>query len=314
MYNGVHHIVSKLLEADVPQEVDPNDDPDEVDTEILYGVGDDDMIARQNKDVVAALEHAPDSFRYAFVNGDEATWETDPDYNWWPVQDYDDGTYTAYMYSTTYVTADGKLYQEVNEVDMDGNSDNAGSEYVGTDEWRRMLDHYALYRWYESLAEYYEWVTETGTDPLRFLLVAMVTRSEHKWIVGFTQEGERARFWKAREVGVPGGSPPAITDFTQLPEEVRQYVNVDAAGLAQDATWTEIVEMAQGPDDDERPVMKQAQDGTNYAEFSVKFKSSVENPDYVDELKAEAAARAKQARSTARKRRKDHRKQPRYVV
>jgi hypothetical protein len=301
-------IVNRLLEAD-EDDFSPEAAKD-------YALGAQDYnIQKLPTEIASVLEYAPHEFVRAFFNKEESVWERDYlDNEWWLSYDDDDGKWSKAAYYTEYRTENGSLIQGIYELDSDGERDFSDEAEVGTSVWRVMLEPYAYYQWAEANAAYSKWVAEHGEDPLDFFSVKANLRVDRQWLIGFTQDGDRARFWKAREVGVPGGSPPAINNPAQLPAEVQAYVNVDAEGINQDATWTEIVALTQQADDSERPELKRARDGTDYAQFKVKLQSDLENDNYVKELKAAALKAARREQKEVRSAKRQHSKMPHYVV
>lgn len=302
-------IVNKLLEAE------PDDFSPEAAKEYALGA-EDYLIQKLPPEVAARIEYAPHEFKQAFFKKEDAEWDTSDmaaEADWWPSYDDDDDTWRKTAYYSEYRTEDGKLIQMVKEVDTDGNHDFVDEAEVGTPEWHQMLEPYAFYQWMEQNAKYSAWVVERGEDPLDFFMVSQTERYEREWLIGFTQAGDRARFWKAREVGVPGGSPPATENPEDLPQEVRAYINIDANRINQDATWPEIVAMTQ-TEDRERPTIKTARDGTRYAEFRVKLGGNREVDDYVKKLKEAATKAFKRERREASSARRQHRKNPHYTV
>jgi len=303
-------IVDELLEADADADfVSPADMAD-------YVAGSPDyLIQKQPPEIAAVLEYAPFEFQQAFLNKREARWERDSyDAEWWPVyDDDDDGYWYKIAYYSDYGTSEGKIEQEIYQFDGDGNRDYEGSAEVGTPAWREMLEQYAYHKWVEANIDYSVWVAKTGDDPLHFFNVRSTEPREHAWLVGFVPEAERAKFWMAREVGGGEVGRPAVENPAVLPPEVRDYINIDANGINQDASWPEIVAMAQGGGAD-APTIKQTRQGMTYAEFKVDLRSSVPVNDYAKQLKAEARKSVKRERSAARSALRAHRKMPHYVV
>lgn len=300
-------IVDRLTENDL-DDITPDEAKD-------YALGTTDyLIQKQPPEVAAVLEYAPHEFVQAFLQGRKAEWDVDNyEYEWWPSFDDDDERWRKVAYYSQFWTDEGKLYQSLHELDGDGNHDFSDEEQVGTTEWREMLEPYAYYKWVEANLSYSVWVAENGDDPLDFFNVRPTVKQTTKWLIGFTPEGDRAKFWKAREVGGGETGRPAIENPAALPREVQAYINVDANGINQDAGWPEIVEMTQGTDP-ERPAIKQSRDGVTYAEFKVDLTGEQPVEDYQKQLKAAARKAIKRERAEMRSALRAHKKMPHYTV
>lgn len=295
-------LVNRLLEQS-----DTDDfDPEEAKSFALDAY--DNAIKNQPPEIAGVLENAPEYFVDAFLRKEDAEWETYPvDNDWWPIP-CDNDVWNKVSYYSDYRTEGGRLIQLFNEVDSDGDHNFVDEAEIGTPEWINLRDQFAYYKWLEANADYSEWVAEHGEDPLSFFNVKATQRVSSVWLFGFVQDGERARFWKARK----SGEQP-VNDLNQLPQEAKDYINVDDNGINQDVTWQEIQAMAQGNADD-RPIIKQSRDGTVYAEFKVDLTGVHPNVRYKQELKQVAAEEAKRERTEAKKAKRSHKKIPHCVA
>jgi hypothetical protein len=123
------------------------------------------------------LQYAPHDFRVALFQGKADTWEPGG-YDMsesWPSYDSDseDNPWSSYTYFSEYEADNGKLFQNVHEVDSDGNREFVEAAAVGTPEWREMMEQFSYYKWQEAVAEYYAWVAEHGDDPLDYLYIRL---------------------------------------------------------------------------------------------------------------------------------------------
>jgi hypothetical protein len=250
----------------------------------------------KNSDVEGFLEHAPDKFVNAYRNGLEAEWEPFDglDTDWWPSYDDDDEVWKDYdTYVFQYRTEGGKLYEVVMSCDKDGNWDFASEAEFGTPEQKQQAKDYGLDGWIAAMRSYYEWVVENGKDPLDYLRVGRQNTAEDKWLVGFVESNGRARFAQARHIGQNPPERPT-TDFTGLPQEVKDYCVTDETLHVQDMTWDEVKAASEKDALENKACGVKTVGGREMAVFSVVIKSH----EYQEGGHTEVIAAAQHALST----------------
>jgi hypothetical protein len=177
-----------------------------------------------NPDVNAVLEYAPEEFVAAYRAGQEAHWDPEMhgDADWVPIYDDDGETWRKCAYSTEFRTEEGKVIEEVHEVDSDGNHDYSDEAEIGTEEWRQMHKTYYADAPKEWNA-YFQWVVQSGEDPLDEIFIP-TEKVQHEWIGGFTERPDGSlQFFAVRRLGQ---EPPAqmIQDLAQVPQDVKNYL------------------------------------------------------------------------------------------
>ena len=191
------------------------------------------------------VQHMPDDFIEAYRSRSEARWEPESyDWNGWPLADtdYDDDDsdrWSEVSYYSEYMTTGGRIYELFMVSDRDGNHDSMYEAELGSAEWKRLQRELGVANYYSDMAAYYRWVAEYGEDPLRYLPNVTQRRVDHKWLVGVKLVGGRGKFVAARKILDNPPSPPAVKRLSQVPKEVKDYMNFDKRGYMQDP-WAEV--------------------------------------------------------------------------
>lgn len=185
-------------------------------------------------DVNEVLAHLPKEFVDAYRNKRYARWENQyaaADMDWRPDFDTDspEQPWSEVLWYFDYETDEGKLFVIAMQGDRDGNHDSLDSAEVGTPEGKELEEYYGSPGYFQAVKHYWEWVVETGRDPLGY--VKLPSREvEKKWIAGFIKEGERLKLVGVRRLAAEPPSPPMVT--------AEQAV----AKAAEDPEWKKAVE------------------------------------------------------------------------
>jgi len=239
-------------------------------------------LVRFPKEIRHLVANAPDEFIFALgdPNGNaELELGSSPA---WPSYDGDNADYpwSKEWYTGLLFIDKGELWIGVISADSDGDNGYVNDHKYTPEKYAKLRLDYSRYAYYAEEAEYFEWVAETGKDPLSLVFVPPTPKTQSKWQVRARKVGLDAKFVNAQT-----GSKK-FTDYRRLPAYVKEFLlgplqHQHGDGIIA-AQWEELIHIN---DDTTTVVMDGPED--------VVITLALDNPDTTtDEVRANRLRRA----------------------
>lgn len=190
------------------------------------------------------LEYLPEAARQAFVNG--TTWEYSPGTieagQWFPWNCGGMDGCTTFWHNRWFISGysveDGHLYEDMWEVDSDGNWEINDSCDVDSEEYEEWAKVYSYEEAKKAGIEYAQWVAEHGEDPLGEYSIA-VDKIKREYTARLQLRDEK--FWVTHLNDQP------VHRRSDLPQDVQLYLLTEAEDSLQVfVDWSTIEEFIAG--------------------------------------------------------------------
>ena len=194
----------------------------------------DNAVSTVNTDQVEEyLSFLPDAFVQAHNAEEKAEYKDAEAGDWiaWFDCDYagdDPNGWKITAYASNFRTEDGKLFCEVESVDVDGDWDFESEAEVGTPDFDELQSTYFdCNKNCDAWEKYGDWCLEHGSDPLDNYSVSRKTRVEEHWTFRYLLAGGSATFVGAYK----DGNAEKIKPYAKLDADTKRISKASAEDI-----------------------------------------------------------------------------------